>query len=87
MESEIQIVTTVRRALGPLLKHKIKSNRYLRVFTCDFCRPHPHRANAAQYLLVCVWSLGDMRMTPWSTNSYKPLCPSTFQLPTEGEKL
>ena len=51
-----------KRALGPLYHHKIKGNRHLPVFTFDFSGPHPHRVNAAQYLLVCVWSLGDMRL-------------------------
>ena len=50
-----------KRALSPLHKHKIKSNRHLPVFTFDFSGPHPHHVNAAQYLLVCVWSSGDMR--------------------------
>ena len=40
------------------MDHKIKGNRHLPVFTCDFSGPHPHRVNVAQYLLVCVWSLG-----------------------------
>ena len=49
-----------KRALGPLYHYKIKGNRHLPVFTFDFSGPYPHRANAAQYLLGCVWSLGDM---------------------------
>ena len=48
-----------KRALGPLHRHRIKRNRHLPLFTFDFSGPHPHRASAAQYLLVCVWSLGD----------------------------
>ena len=53
-----------KRALGPLYHHKIKGNRHLPVFTFDFSGPHPHRVggNVAQYLLVCVWSLGHMRL-------------------------
>ena len=51
-----------KRALGPLYKHKIKSNRRLQVLTFDFSGPYPHRANVAQYLVVCVWSLADMRL-------------------------
>ena len=51
-----------KRALGLLHNHKIKGNRHLPVFTIDFSGPHPHRVNAAQYLLVCVWSLGDIRL-------------------------
>ena len=53
MESEIQIVTTVK---------EIKGNRHLPVFTFDFSGPHPHRVNAAQFLCVCVWSLCDTRL-------------------------
>ena len=50
-----------KRALGPLHQHKIKGNRHVPVFTLDCSGPHPQRVNAAQYLLVCVWScLGDM---------------------------
>ena len=48
------------RALGPLCKRKIKGNRRLPVFTLNFSGPHPHRVNAVQYLLVCVWSLVDI---------------------------
>ena len=51
-----------KRALGPLHKHKIKGNSHLPVFAFDFSGPDPHRVNAAQYLIVCVWSLGDMRL-------------------------
>ena len=51
-----------KRELGPLYRHNIKGNRHLPVFTFDFSGPHPHRANAAQHLLVCVQSLGDMRL-------------------------
>ena len=51
-----------KRALGPLYHRKTKGDRHLPVFTFDFSGPHPHRANAAQYLLAYVWSLGDMRL-------------------------
>ena len=51
-----------KRALGAMYKHKIKGNRHLPVFTFDFSGPHPKCVNAAQYLLVCLWSLGDMRL-------------------------
>ena len=46
-----------KRALGPLYKHKIKGNRHLPVFTFDFSGPHPHRVNAAPYLLVSTFSV------------------------------
>ena len=51
-----------KRALGPLYHHKVKGNRHLPVCTFDFSGPHPHRVNVAQYLLVCVSSLGHMRL-------------------------
>ena len=51
-----------KRTLGHLYHHKVNDNHHLPVFAFDFSGPHPHRVNAAQYLLVCVWSLGDMRL-------------------------
>ena len=56
------LIAHCKKALGPLYHHKIKGNRQLPVFTFDFSGPHPHRVNVAQYLLVCVWSLGHMRL-------------------------
>ena len=55
-----------KRASGPLIKQRIKGNRHLPVFTFDLSGPHPHRVSAAQYLLVCVWCLGDMRLV-WAS--------------------
>ena len=51
-----------KRALGPLYQQRIKGNCHLPVFTFDLSGQHPHLMNAAQYLLVCVWSLGDVRV-------------------------
>ena len=31
------------------------------MFTFDFSGPHPQCVHTAQYLLVCVWRLGEMR--------------------------
>ena len=56
------MVITVKELLIRYIGQKIKGNRHLPVLTFDFSGPHPHRVNAAQYLLVCVWSLGDMRL-------------------------
>ena len=58
-----------KRALGPLYHHKIVGNRHLPVFTFDFSGPHPHKVNMAQYLLVSVWSLGDMILGIWRGES------------------
>ena len=62
----------------PLYHHKIKGNRRLPVFTFEFSGPHPHRANVAQYLLVCVWSLGVQRGKPTGFG-FLPCLQSSFE--------
>ena len=58
----VRLLQTGPLAHSIITKSRPKGNRHLPVFTFDFSGPHPHRVNVAQYLLVCVWSLGHMRL-------------------------